>query len=109
MKSKHLSELAITTTSHGCGEKRVLLSKNETLSDLTQIAITKLKAGNCVESHSHTTMEECFIIRSGEIQITIEGIVILCKKDDYLHILAGESHSLKAITDCELLTIGCAL
>jgi mannose-6-phosphate isomerase-like protein (cupin superfamily) len=109
MKIKHISELSVTATSHGCGDKRVLLSKGETDTALTQIAVTRLKVGDSVAAHSHATMEECFIVRNEEIFITVDGVEVRCRKDDCLHIRAGESHSVLAVTDCELLTIGCAV
>ena len=42
---KHLNDIEPVATSHGVGLKRVLLSKAETEAGLTQIAVTRLKAG----------------------------------------------------------------
>ena len=42
---KNIKQLPIITTTHGVGEKRVLLNNQETSTPLTQIAVTRLKAG----------------------------------------------------------------
>ena len=60
MMLKHLNDIEPVATSHGVGQKRVLLSKAETETGLTQIAVTRLKAGEVAEEHIHETMEEEF-------------------------------------------------
>ena len=42
---KNIKELPIITTTHGVGQKRILLNSQETSTPLTQIAVTRLKAG----------------------------------------------------------------
>ena len=44
MKKKIIDIIPISTT-HNVGEKRVLLNSQETSTPLTQIAVTRLKAG----------------------------------------------------------------
>ena len=58
---KKIKELPIITTTHGVGEKRVLLNNQETSTPLTQIAVTRLKAGEMAKEHLHPTMEEFFL------------------------------------------------
>lgn len=59
---KNIKKLPIITTTHGIGEKRVLLNSQETSTPLTQIAITRLKAGEAAAEHLHPTMKNssCF-------------------------------------------------
>lgn len=64
MIHKNLSDIIPQLTSHGCGEKRVLMGKDDTDTDMTQMAVTRLKAGECVEEHAHNTMEEIFFALS---------------------------------------------
>lgn len=66
---KHLSNVLPQPTAHGVGQKRVLLSQAETDTNLTQIAVTTLQAGEATEEHSHPTLEECFFFLSGETSI----------------------------------------
>ncbi len=96
-------------TSHACGEKRVLVANDETCSAITQIAVTKLNGGTCVEEHVHNTMEEYFFVRNGVVSISVDGEEYLLKTDDFISVEAKSKHTIKAITDCELLTIGVAV
>ena len=42
---RHLSDITPVSTSHAVGQKRVLLSCNESGCSLTQIAVTQLRVG----------------------------------------------------------------
>lgn len=109
MKITHLMDVGCVKTSHGCGEKRVLMAKGETETDVTQVAVTQLKAGECVEEHTHDTMEEMFFVLEGSVAITADGTEEICRKDDFIHIKARTPHSLKALSDVKLMTVGCAV
>lgn len=108
MKHRLLHEIIPVTTSHGCGTKRVLLAKEDTQTNLTQIAVTGLKQGERSEMHVHPTMEEVFLIRKGTVKICMETEETVCHADECISIAAGERHALEALTDAEILTIGCA-
>lgn len=105
---KKIKELPIITTTHGVGQKRVLLNSQETSTPLTQIAITRLKAGEAAE-HLHPTMEEFFLFQKGDAIMTVGKKQIMCNSGDFITIPANTLHSLKAITDIEIITIGCAI
>lgn len=109
MLIKHLSSIRQVPTSHSCGLKQVLLSNDETSSNITQIAITRLKQGEMVEEHSHPDMLECFFLINGNLQIKINGAVYQCTENDFIMVDCNERHELKAFTDCRFMTIGCAL
>lgn len=109
LQIKHLSDIECVTTSHGCGEKRVLIDKDKTDTDITQIAVTRLEAGECVDEHTHRTMEEMFLILSGSVEFTSDGEKTVCVKDDFIHIEVGIPHGLRALQDTMLLTVGCAV
>lgn len=96
-------------TSHGIGEKRVLISKDEVRSGITQIAVTELRKGERAEEHTHPDMEEFFIIRKGKVSISVGDETVACTADDFIFVPAGTRHSLYAEEDAELLTIGCAI
>lgn len=106
---KHISNIPAVKTSHGVGEKRVLVANTDTFTNVTQIAVTRLRAGEIAAAHSHPDMEEWFLIREGNIDLTINGVTYHCRKDDFVTINVGFIHKLKAISDCEILTIGCML
>jgi len=106
---KHLSDIECVTTSHGCGEKRVLIGKDETDTDIAQIAVTSLKSGECVDEHTHGTMEEMFLVLYGSVEFTSDGKITLCVKDDFIHIESGIPHGLRALEDTTLLTVGCTV
>lgn len=108
MKKKIIDIIPISTT-HSIGKKRVLLNNQETSTPLTQIAVTRLKAGEASEEHLHPTMEEFFLFQKGEAIITVDKERITCSSGDFVGIPANTLHSLKAITDIEIITIGCAV
>ena len=103
---KHLLNIFPQPTAHGVGQKRVLLSQVETETNLTQIAVTTLQAGEAAEEHSHPTMEECFFFLSGEAKLTIEGSSVTCHEGDFVQVKCGERHRLEAVKETRVLTIG---
>jgi quercetin dioxygenase-like cupin family protein len=106
---KHLSEIPAVVTSHGVGEKKVLLANADTLTNITQIAVTRLMAGEIAASHSHPDMEEWFLVKKGDIDFIIDGVTYHCHKDDFITIPIGFMHELHAASDSEIVTIGCQL
>lgn len=108
MKKKIIDIIPISTT-HGIGEKWVLLNSQETPTPLTQIAITRLKAGEAAEEHLHPTMEEFFLFQKGDAIMTVGKEQITCSSGDFISIPANTLHSLKTITDIEIITIGCVI
>lgn len=106
---KNIKELPIITTTHGVGQKRVLLNSQETSTPLTQIAVTRLKAGEMAKEHLHPTMEEFFLFQKGDAIITVGEEQITCSSGNFISIPANTLHALKAITDIEIITIGCAV
>ena len=108
MKKKIIDIIPISTT-HGVGEKRVLLNSQETSTPLTQIAVTRLKAGEMAKEHLHPTMEEFFLFQKGDAIMTVGEEQITCSSGDFISIPANTLHALKAITDIEIITIGCAI
>ena len=106
---KSLLQIYTVPTIHGVGEKRVLLNSQETSTPLTQIAITRLKAGEAAAEHLHPTMEEFLLFQKGDASMTVGKEQITCGSGDFISIPANTLHSLKAITDIEIITIGCAI
>lgn len=106
---KNIKELPIITTTHGIGEKRILLNNQETSTPLTQIAVTRLKAGEMAKEHLHPTMEEFFLFQKGDAIMTVGEEQITCSSGDFISIPANTLHALKAITCFEIITIGCAV
>lgn len=105
---KLLVDVPIIATSHHCGRKRVLINNEDTPSAITQIAVTALAAGERVSTHLHPTMEEYFLIRKGRLRIHIQDDSDDFGPDSFIRIPANAQHSMEALSDCELLTIGCA-
>lgn len=105
---RNLSEISALPTAHSVGLKKVLLSTAETESAVTQIAVTEFRAGESVEAHIHTTMDEHYIFLEGEGSVSVGSQTLSCHTGDYLLVPAGESHCLKALTDMKFVTIGIA-
>lgn len=104
-----LCDIQAVKTSHDVGEKRVFVAANESGCSLTQIAVTDLKAGEVAVAHIHPDMQEGFFVLSGEIDVTLDGIIEHCKAEDFVYVQSGTAHELKAITDVRILTIGCVI
>lgn len=109
MKIKQLSDIIPQMTAHKVGLKRVLVSKDETESDITQIAVTTLRVGEETDKHLHPSMEKYFLFIKGKLSLTVNDETRICMPGDFVIIRCGETHQLKAIDDTELLTIGCAI
>lgn len=109
MLIKHLPSIVQIPTSHLCGMKQVLLSNDENTSSITQIAITVLRNGETAKSHFHTDMQELFLVLSGKIRMTVNGVQNECAEGDFIIVDCREVHELHALTDCRLLTVGCAV
>lgn len=54
-------------------------------------------------------MEEFFLFQKGDASMTVGKEHITCSSGDFISIPANTLHSLKAITDIEIITIGCAI
>ncbi len=106
---KHLNDIQPAHTSYEMGMKRVLLSANESGCSITQIAILTLKAGEESAMHIHPDLQDAFFILQGELDVRINGVVHHCKKDDFLFIESLNTYQLHAITDVEMMAIGCVI
>lgn len=106
---KSINTINDVTTSHGAGIKKVLCSNDQAFSNITQIAMSRLNDGEQVEVHVHETMEEHFIIEDGIIEFVIDDAIITVNAGTYLMVPAGIKHGINAVTDCKMITIGCAV
>ena len=106
---RHLHDITPASTSYEMGLKRVLLSANESGCSITQIAVIELKAGEESAMHIHPDLQDAFYILDGELDVTINGTVHHCKKDDFLFVEQLNTYQLRAITDVRMLAMGCVI
>jgi len=106
---RRLTDIAPVITSHGVGQKRVLLSSNESGCSLTQIAVTELKAGEIAAAHVHPDMQEGFYVLDGELEVELDGKKTTCSKDTFVYVEKCTSHEMHALTDSRIMTIGCVI
>lgn len=106
---RHLSDIAPASTSHGVGNKRVLLASNESGCSLTQLAVTDLLAGEIAVAHVHPDMQEAFYVMDGELEVNLDGETRVCVKDDFVYVRKCTSHEMTAIRDSRIMTIGCVI
>ncbi|MBQ0057411.1 MAG: cupin domain-containing protein [Bacteroidales bacterium] len=106
---KSLKDIQPIITSHAVGEKRVLLSRDESGCGITQIAVTDLRAGEVALAHIHPDMQEGFYVLEGDLDVTLNDDVHHCHKDDFVYVESGTAHELHAITDVRVMTIGCEI
>jgi len=108
MKRK-LQDIQSAGTSYEMGLKRVLLSANESGCSITQVAVLELQAGEHSAKHIHPDLQDLFFIIEGEIDITIDGEVHHCQKEDFVFVEHLKSYELHAITDVRMLAMGCVV
>ena len=106
---KSINTIYDVATSHGAGIKKVLCSNDEASSNITQIAVSRLKADEQVEEHVHETMEEHFIIEEGTLELMIDDKVMTVNSGTYVMVPTGTKHGIRAVTDCKMITVGCAV
>lgn len=114
---KSLSDIPSVITSHAVGEKRVLLSRKESGCNLTQIAVTDLRAGEVALAHIHPDMQEGFYVLEGDLDVMLNvdstgsptNNITHCHKDDFVYVESGTAHELHAITNVRVMTIGCEI
>lgn len=106
---RNIHEITPATTSYEMGLKRVLLSANESGCSITQIAVIDLKAGEKSAMHIHPDLQDVFYILDGTLEVTIDGKANLCHKDDFIFIEHLQTYQLHAITDVQMLAIGCVI
>ena len=106
---RKLDDVSPILTSHGVGQKRVLLSSNEAGCSLTQIAVTSLTEGEIATAHIHPDMQEAFFVLDGEIDVVLDGKHTIITKDTFVYVEKCTSHEMRAITDCRIMTIGCVI
>ena len=106
---KSLRDIQAVLTSHAVGEKRVLLDRDESGCDITQIAVTDLKAGEVAIAHIHPDMQEGFFVLDGDLDVILNDSIQHCHKEDFVFVESGTAHELHAITDVRVMTIGCEI
>lgn len=106
---RHLQDIQPVITSHAVGNKRVLLSNNESGCSLTQIAVTELKAGEVAVAHIHFDMQEAFYVLEGKVEVILDGEHTTCIKDTFVYVDRCTSHEVRAKTDSCIMTIGCVI
>lgn len=106
---RSLSKIVAIDTSHKAGQKRVLLSAEESGCSITQIAVTDLKAGEVATTHVHEDMQEGFYVMEGELDIMLDDELLHCRAEDFVWVRCGKSHELRAQTDVRVMTVGCEL
>jgi len=92
---KQLENLPSIKTSHGYGEKNVFVTKQDVLTNLTQVAVGKLTEGDIIESHKHPTMEEYYFFLDGKAIFTIDCKDFECKKNTFVLVPINVMHCLK--------------
>ena len=106
---RNINDITPATTSYEMGLKRVLLSANESGCSITQIAVIDLKAGEKSAMHIHPDLQDVFYILDGTIEVTIDGEVNTCKKDDFIFIEHLKTYQLHAVSDVKMLALGCVI
>ncbi|WP_020529514.1 cupin domain-containing protein [Flexithrix dorotheae] len=97
-----LSDLVPLVTSHGKGEKRILINNEECKSGVAQVAFGKLKPGEIVESHQHPDMEEFFFFLEGRGIYEIGGKEYEVSPETFIRIPIKTNHELSVKGDGNL-------
>ena len=103
---RHVGEISPIATSHGVGERRVIVSQAEIGRPVTQISRTILRYNEKVEKHVHPTMDEHFFFLDGECIVNVGECKYLCKGGDYLYVPANYNHEIKVNEETIMITVG---
>lgn len=106
---RQLNDITPLGTSYEMGLKRVLLSANESGCSITQVAVIELKAGEHSAQHIHPDLQDLFFILDGKIDITIDGELHHCEKEDFIFVEHLRTYELFAVTDVRMLVMGCVI
>ena len=106
---RHVNDISVQTTSHAAGMKKVLLAANESGCSITQIAVMQYKAGDVTHPTIHPDLQDNFYILSGEVEVTLDKETTRCEAGHFIFVPYGTSCELHAITDVEMLAMGCVI
>jgi quercetin dioxygenase-like cupin family protein len=68
------------------------------------IAFFKISEGAELPTHSHVHTQTTTVL-SGELALTLNGESSILKANQVVHILSNEPHSVKALTNCEVIDV----
>ena len=112
MESKLVQEsvLPLIPSKHGreCF-KKVLLTDQDTSSDLCMFNIAFLEAGKHFEKHSHSSMDEIFYVISGMGLFTVGNKEYSAQTGSCIYVPAKANHFLTAQENMKFIVIGIAL
>lgn len=106
---RDISNIPEIPTSRLVGIKKVLLNADESGCSITQIAIMSLSKGEVDVLHVHLDMQEAYYLLSGEIEVALDGEKKSCTAGEFIYVNAGITHEIVALTDCQIMTIGCVI
>ncbi len=78
-------------------------------SAVTQVAYAELERGEIVAEHSHTSMEEVFLVLEGECEFSLNGVLHFLNKGSVIKISPKTKHSLRAISSTRLYYFGVSI
>lgn len=105
---KNVSDITEVLTSHGIGSKQILLSNAECDTNLMQVAIGTLKAGDKIEKHIHDSMEEYYYFFSGSVMFHIEKEFFAFDKECFIKVPCKASHWIEVKENCRFIYWGVA-
>lgn len=83
--------------------KRVLATRDELIDGRVQmINWASLPAGSSFRPHYHEDMEEVFIILTGKVEITVDGVSNELTPGDAIVIAPREIHTMQNVTESDL-------
>ena len=104
---KNLKDIQLVPTEHPESMKRVLLAKENSQTNISQIAIFEMKAGESSAQHRHWGIEEFLLVLEGEAEISVDSETQVFQPNDFVTVNFALNHSLRAITHCKILSVGC--
>lgn len=104
-----LNDIQPIQTAHGVGEKFILLQNQCEKSGLTQVAIGVLEAGEIIETHLHSSMEEYFFFLEGTAIFIVDDVQIHCTQGTFVQINEKQKHQLEANQHVKFIYWGLAI
>jgi mannose-6-phosphate isomerase-like protein (cupin superfamily) len=106
---KRLEDISLTNSSHNGVYKKIFFTQEFFESNITQVAYSKLQAGEEIAIHYHESMDEVFFLTEGICEFNIDNETYLAQCQSVIRIIAKMRHSLRAITNCNFYYLGVSI
>lgn len=94
MLFKNLKNIDPEITSHGCGKKFVFVNKENSQTNLMQVAVGELTHKDTIDWHLHPSMDEFYYFLEGKALFHIGNESFVCEPETFVMVPCNIKHKL---------------